>query len=121
MSYALTMLARSPTAGHASRLRPGLGLYLASLSVLRGARAQHAEVAAAADFDALADGLLAGVFADVVAEILAEPALGMGLHDRVGQGFQVVGALLGRVHGQPHHVPAARRGQPAGVLFAQVI
>src|ERR1700722_19170493 len=124
MSYALTMLARSPTAGHASRLRPGPGLYLASLSVLRGARAQHAEVAAAADFDALADGVLAGVVdvsAEVFAEVFAEPALGMGLHDRVGQGFQVVGALLGRVHGQPHHIPAARRGQPASVLFAQVI
>src|SRR5579862_7440316 len=102
------MLARSPTAGHASRLRPGLGLYLASLSVLRGARAQHSEVAAAADFDALADGLLAGVFAEVVtgvvagvpAEVFAQPALRMGLHDRVGQRFQVVGALLGRVHGQ---------------------
>src|ERR1700722_7654652 len=128
MSYALTMLARSPTAGHASRLRPGLGLYLASLSVLRGARAQHAEVAAAAAVGALADGLLAGVVdvsarvsARVFAEVFAEPALGMGLHDRVGQRFQVVGALLGRVHGQPHHIPAARRGQPAGVLLAQVI
>src|SRR5271163_1326322 len=108
------MLARSPTAGHASRSLPArAGPYLASLSVLRGTRTQHPEVAAAADFDALADGLLVGVF--------AEPALGLGLHHRVGQRLQIVGALLSRVHGQPHHVPAARRGQPAGVLLAQVI
>src|SRR5271170_5169636 len=121
MSYALTMLARSPTAGHASRCwLPRLGWpggtasenwvsYLASLSVLRRAGAQHPEVAAAADLDALADGL--GVHL----------ALRVGFHHRVGQRFQVIGALLGRVHGQPHHVPAARRGQPAGVLLAQVI
>src|SRR5580692_7924063 len=116
------MLARSPTAGHASRLLPAwAGPYQASLSVLRGARAQHSEVPAAADFDALADGLLIDVFAEVVAEVFAEPALGLGLHHRVGQRFQVIGALLGRVHGQPDHVPAARRGQPGGVLFAQVI
>src|SRR5260370_35239059 len=102
------MRARSPTAGHAPRCwPPRAGPYLASLSVLRGARAQHSEVTAAADLDALADGLLVGVFAG--------PALGLGLHDRVGQRLQVVGALLGRAHGQPYPVPAARPGQPGGM------
>src|SRR6266567_2821712 len=72
MSYALTMLARSPNAD-------------------------------------LAYGLLVG------------PRSRLGLHHRVRERFQVIGAVLGRFHGQPHHVPAARRGQPGGVLFAQVV
>src|SRR5260370_6975346 len=104
------MRARSPTAGHAPRCwPPRAGPYLASLSVLRGARAQHSEVAAAADLDALADGLLVGVF--------ARPALGLGLHDRVGQRLQVVGALLARVHRQPPPVPPPRPPHPLPALF----
>src|SRR5208282_1145799 len=59
MSYALTILARSPTAGPASRAAPaGRPGALPSLSVLRRAGAQHAQVPAPADLDTLAHGLL---------------------------------------------------------------
>src|SRR5580692_3093769 len=114
MSYALKMLARSPTAGSASRDRTGDGRAQAawpapSLSVLRRPGAQHSQVAAPTDLDALADGLL----------FLPGPRL--GLHHRVGERLQVIGAVLSRIRRQPDHVPAARRGQPARVFLAQVI
>src|SRR5262249_2363133 len=111
MSYALTMLARSPNGDppDRGRCRPPVRAALPALSALRRACAQHPQVAPAADLDALADRLLLGRYPRA------------GLHHRVGQRFQVIGAVLDRLHRQPHHVPAARRDQPGGVLLAQVV
>jgi hypothetical protein len=46
---------------------------------------------------------------------------GAGLADDVGDGLEVVGPLLLRAWPQAHHIPAARRDEPGGVLLAQVI
>ena len=92
MSYALTMLARSPTLDlpPVTQRRPAFaecGL-APSLSVLRGPRTQHPQVAAAADLDALPDRLLFRP---------RRPRL--RLHDRVRERLQVIGAILSRSAG----------------------
>src|ERR1700722_9256529 len=114
MSYALTMLARSPTLDPPSVTRTAPCLYRTrpgpSLSVLRRPGTQHPQVAAAADLDALADRLFF---------LLRRP--GLGFHDRLGERLEVIFTILRRIRGQPDHVPAARGGQPTRVLFAQVI
>jgi len=43
------------------------------------------------------------------------------LADGVGQGLQVVHALLDGVSGQPDDIPAPGDGEPLGVLGAQVV
>lgn len=45
------------------------------------------------------------------------------LPDRIGEGKQVIGTRLRRScrHGQAQDFPAARHGQRAGVLFAQIV
>src|ERR1700677_2606315 len=103
MSYAFTILARSP-------IPPPVQLaLLTSLSVFGRSGLQHPEVATPTDLDALADGLPGTLPRPVV-------------HHRVGQRLQVIGAGLGRLlERQPDHIPATRRGQPAGMLLAQVI
>src|SRR5581483_799237 len=109
MSYAFTMLARSPTVPPFVLLHP----LMRSLSVLgRRAGLEHPKVAAAAHLDALPDWF---------PQFASLPRA--GLHDRVREGLQVVfpGLDVVGVDRQPHHVPAARRGQPGGVLLAQVV
>src|SRR5262245_41454914 len=116
MSYALAMLARSPNAGPAPRdptVRPPRASAPPSLTALPRPRAQHPQVAPASDLDALADGLLL--------EPAIRPRPRLGLHHRVRERFEVIGAILDRFHRQPHHVPAARCDQPGGVLLAQVV
>ena len=82
---------------------------LSSLSVLWRPGAQHPEVPPAADLDPLTHGLL------------LDPRSRLRLHHRVRECFQVIGPVLERLHGQSHHIPTTRRGEPASVFFAQVV
>src|SRR3984957_19038583 len=104
MSYAFTILARSP-------IPPPVQLaVLTSLSVLGRSGLQHPQVTATAYLDALADWLLGSFPRPVV-------------HHRVGERLQAIRPVLAvaRIDRQPHHIPAARRCQPGSVLFTQVV
>src|SRR5579875_1780253 len=75
-------------------------------------RAQHPQVPPPADLDALPDRLGPG----------AGPGRARRLPHRVGQGLQVVARRpVAGAERQPHDVPPARRGEPVGVLAAQVV
>jgi|SRR5580693_7218199 hypothetical protein len=126
MSYALKMLARSPTTELPPRAQtlsaaPRAAFQPAcvgvasppSLSVLWRAGAQYPEVTAAADLDTLTDGLGIGQ--------LVRSCPWLRLHHRVRQCLEVIGAVAIRIGWQPHDIPAARRGQPGRMLLAQVI
>jgi hypothetical protein len=82
-------------------------------------------MAASAHLNALANGfgggLPRGASRRAGTRRLAGPIGTAGLADDVRQRLEVVGPFPGRVGRQFHHVPAARRDQPGGVLLAQVI
>src|SRR6266516_587331 len=81
---------------------------LADPALVLRRRAEHPEVTAPADLDALPDGLCRG-------------ARQGRLPDSVGQRLQVIGFLLGRPGREPDHIPAAGNSQPVGVRCAQVV
>src|SRR5450631_2359785 len=87
---------------------------LAGRSGPRRGRADHSEVTAAAYLDALPDRLRAR-------RDRGQLTLLGRLTDGVGQGLQVVHALLDGVSGQPDDIPAPGHGEPLGVLGAQVV